>query len=318
MKRSQFTIICLFVYSSVSSMIASEDCNAHLASQLEMYSDDQNRVGFKRGGEIVIYAQYAAAMPFSEGYACVLNSYLHGCRCCASKWGVINSLGKQVIEFKYGFIDPFSEGLAVAHSEKGCGLIRPSGEVVLPLEYELVDSMVNGLAVVFKSFYSDSPSAGYVNNKGVIAIPFSFSTASPFKHPDFACVSVGGKWRGNGEMILLDLRHGIINRKGEFVVSPEWDTAEIVIAPDNRAIAVVSDDGLWGATLLDKGASVTKINAASPSRLEALESTWEFDSSIPVESIPEKVSSQGAPFFRGERCRSMGETTDLPGKEGPN
>jgi len=113
---------------------------------------------------------------FSEGLACVLrennfgfmdrngenvipykfglcNSFSEGLAAvsmggASRKWGYIDRRGKPVVDYMYDNVTEFREGLAAVKLKGKWGYIDRQGSVVLPFKYELAGEFNNGIAVV--------------------------------------------------------------------------------------------------------------------------------------------------------------------------
>ncbi len=64
------------------------------------------------------------------------------------KWGMINSLGQQVISCEYDNISPFLCGLAFASKGIYCGYIDKNNQIKIPFKYKLVSTFYDNVAFV--------------------------------------------------------------------------------------------------------------------------------------------------------------------------
>lgn len=166
-------------------------------------------------GGYAIEPQFAWASDFSEGLASVTPEG-------ATASGCIDHTGRLVIPAQYGHIWDFSEGIAWAGKGELSGAIDRQGNEVLPYKYELcaIHGTPNywfkeGLTFVQEgSWHEAGPVSRYfVDKEGKRALPgVEVGDAASFDHGVcFASESRGGLW-------------GLINRKGEWVVRPRYDS----------------------------------------------------------------------------------------------
>ena len=62
-----------------------------------------------------------------------------------SKWGYINSEGKEVIPPKYDTTFDFKNGIAIVKQNNYYGLIDKQENELLPFEYEMIEPCINGV-----------------------------------------------------------------------------------------------------------------------------------------------------------------------------
>ncbi|MDD3409362.1 MAG: WG repeat-containing protein [Eubacteriales bacterium] len=98
--------------------------------------DYVNRAGERLGGA------WAAALPFSEGYAGVTNA--------EGLAGFINESGAVVIELQYQGVGSFSEGYAAFRQKKKWGFVDARGTVVIEPIYKDAAAFVQGRCAVQK------------------------------------------------------------------------------------------------------------------------------------------------------------------------
>jgi hypothetical protein len=170
-------------------------------------------------GKTVIEPAWPDAGEFSEGLAAVRKSISSG-------WGYIDRTGKEVIAPKF-VMDaprPFREGVAAVRMEGKWGYVDKTGTVVIePRYYEALDfsegvAMVRETVVKNRRYGSSLPvetsggKCGFIDRKGIYAIPPQFDAASGFSE-HLAPVRTGGLW-------------GYIDRKGAMVIAPKFQLAE--------------------------------------------------------------------------------------------
>jgi hypothetical protein len=66
------------------------------------------------------------------------------------RWGYIDQKGDLIVNFKFDFAAPFSEGLAAVHSRGLAGYIDHYGRYVVQPEYGVATDFSRGIAVVSK------------------------------------------------------------------------------------------------------------------------------------------------------------------------
>lgn len=146
---------------------------------------------------------------FSEGLVAV---YRNG------KYGYMNKQRELMVPYQYQDANEFKYGLAIVIKNDKYGAIDQLGNNIIPLKFNYLSSYSDGLAQYTENnHWNDGYSYGYVNKKGEISIKAKWDDACRFSE-GLAAVRVGdyetGKW-------------GIINKTGNYVVKPEYDTAAI-------------------------------------------------------------------------------------------
>lgn len=104
---------------------------------------------------------------FSEGLAVVKKEQ-------DGKWGVIDTSGNTVIDFKFAAdsLSSFHSGLAKFTRNGKCGFINTKGEIVIPATYTYVSDFWDGYAVVTSSDFSRY---GLINTSGKQVLPMTYS-----------------------------------------------------------------------------------------------------------------------------------------------
>lgn len=153
-------------------------------------------------GEIVIQPQFFQAYNFDDsGLAAVVPEKSQG-------YGFINTQGELVIEAKFVQTDPigFSRGLAVVR-EKGSdlwGYIDKKGSYVIAPQFSSAKPFAgNGLAAA-----KSDDLYGYIDKTGAFLIPPRFQEAGDFDRNGYAIVREGDR--------------GLIDKKGNYVIKPEY------------------------------------------------------------------------------------------------
>lgn len=222
--------------------------------------------------EIVIPFQFLHAEDFSEGLAAVSNRAEGTGNNTTELYACIDSTGKLVTGYLYNRIYVFSEGLALVVKDGRYGYIDKTGAEVITPQFEDGASFSEGLAAVKKNglngfidksgrfvieprftracwvssfrdglapVYFPDDSGGFINKKGELVIPASFSYVSAFSE-GLALVQP----KGNHQ-------YGYINHKSEMIIKPEYDLS----LPFHEGVASVKKrraDGTTFFRIIDK------------------------------------------------------------------
>jgi len=138
---------------------------------------------------------------FGEGMYCVTNGW-------DGKYGFINAKGEVAVPFEFDKpCGVFSDGMATyTDSTDNIGFIDRQGKIVIPAQYLYAEKFSDGLAYV-----TNEEVTGFIDKSGKLLI----DTKSKFS-------SGGGFTKGFCVVIGDDDLMGIINKKGEIVVSLEF------------------------------------------------------------------------------------------------
>jgi hypothetical protein len=137
------------------------------------------KYGYKKDGEWVIQPKYDFADAFSEGVAVVS---LNG------KFGLVNTLGEQLVPFKYEKILSASEDLVAVRLNGKWGFINLSGETAVMFKYDDVRSFSEGYAAVMMN-----KRWGFIDAQGNQVISFKYTSVQPFSH-GLASVNNNGRY----------------------------------------------------------------------------------------------------------------------------
>ena len=83
-----------------------------------------------------------------------------------NKYGIINSKGEVVLDFKYDYIGDLGDGIRCAGLNDKYGYINNNGDVVIPFSYDTVESFSNGIAVVGVNKETEKDKVVEVSNSG--------------------------------------------------------------------------------------------------------------------------------------------------------
>jgi hypothetical protein len=151
-------------------------------------------------GRWVVEPAFEEALPFSEGLAAVRDK-------ATGLWGFIDRKGMMKIQPQFKECGSFREGLAYASTGKLGGYINKKGLFVIQPQFEGGSSFSQGFATVG----INDGIGGVIDKKGVVKYPGI--GISPFKGP-YAIADT---------IIDGDVRDGIIDKKGNYVVNPIYD-----------------------------------------------------------------------------------------------
>lgn len=144
-------------------------------------------------------------------------------------WGYIDTLGQWSITPRFDEAKDFSEGLAGVNVNGFWGYIDHSGQFVIRPQYSDVYNFSEGLAGVFNS----EKLFQYIDMNGAVVIKNdSMNDGSGFSN---GLARVWSNWKA-----------GFINKKGEFVIQPQYGNAQDF--SDGMAAVKVGSfpDGKWG------------------------------------------------------------------------
>lgn len=243
----------------VGTTVASENL-------IKINTGSRNGVGFiKYDGTVVVEPKYEGAYNFYEGLA---GAKLNG------KWGFIDEKGNVVVDFKYDYIDSFTEdGLARVEIDDNVGDINTKGEVVIPLEYKGDNSYSDGLALIRKDgerYFIDTTGkivlnvneyescfgfinglasvkkngkCGKIDTKGKLVIECQYDNIG-YLSEDLIAVKKDGKWgyiNSSGDIVIADIKN--VNKAN---TSNNQTTDELKIG--DKAIKYGTYTGIDGAT----------------------------------------------------------------------
>lgn len=111
-------------------------------------------------------------------------------------WGIMDTLGYQIIPPKHKRIMPYSEGLAGFQSLENSryGFIDLNGDEVISAKYEYVGDFDFGLAPVQRKGPSGKLLFGYINKAGEFIIDPQFDEAFGFNKEGWALVRINGEY----------------------------------------------------------------------------------------------------------------------------
>jgi len=128
-------------------------------------------------------------------------------------FGFIDETGRVIIDYKYYYAEPFSDGLALVKGDKGYGYINKQGKMCITGNFDVACSFSDGLAKVSDKG-EDNNNYYYIDTNGKIAFETKYYDAESFSNG----MAMVANTRGEGEI-------GFINTKGELVVPCIYDYA---------------------------------------------------------------------------------------------
>lgn len=144
-----------------------------------------------------------------------------------TKFGLIDSTGKEILPATYQLISDFSDGLALVNAMGKFGYIDTEGKLVIDALFEYAYPFNEGLAAAEKE-----GKVGFIDKTGQWVIAPQFDKVMPFAEGR-AGVFTMGKW-------------GFIDSKGNFIYQPQFES----VGYFNEGVCPVKLKGKWGA--LDK------------------------------------------------------------------
>jgi len=144
------------------------------------------------------------------------------------KWGFLDQYGKVAIELKYDKVSIFNNGFAVAKIGNDFFVINKTGAETKIDGEDIVD--VKQFSEGLDPFTNSDKASGYIDINGKVAIPAGFLTVGYFKN--------GLAWAKT-----TDKKVGYINKKGDWVIKPQFDAAKNF--DPVSGLARVKTDGKW-------------------------------------------------------------------------
>ena len=246
-----------------------------LAAVRDPSSKSRGKYGYiDHTGKYVIPPQFDEAFAFSEGFAGV---------CVSNLWGYIDKRGAFVIKPQYRSTAThgFAEGLVWVEVDGKWGCVNAKGQTVISFNFYEPSYFSEGLAPVttMDTNAPDFPgSMGYIDKAGALVIAPEFSLAWNFSG-GLARVAMAGKMcyiNKQGKTVFtittgvwadefseglanVSIRKGTgleawgyINRKGEFVIKPQFQQAK----PYYHGLAQVFLNGQGGYSYIDRSGKI--------------------------------------------------------------
>ena len=161
----------------------------------------------KRGKEII--------KPQYENLGNFENNQITACRKPVQEGkgacGVMHKNGKEIIPFKYYWVNPYKEGFYIAQDKPSSWIyINKHGRIPFGKRFYVADDYHQGLAMVCIT----AEKCGFINKKGEMKIEAEYEALSPIRQ-GIAAAMKNGKW-------------GFINRKGKVIIPFEYDWTGLI------------------------------------------------------------------------------------------
>ncbi len=155
--------------------------------------------------------------------------------------------GKVVIPFEYDDLGDYSEGLIWAEKDHKCGYLDIQNRVIIQFKYGQAYNFSEGLAAVGErdGYYSavmgrvPNFKIGFIDKSDNVVIPFQFKPQLASSTPEF---HEGLSPMGVSSNNYWGLNIGYINKKGEFIIKPIYESAE----PFENGLGKVQRNGKAG------------------------------------------------------------------------
>ncbi len=168
------------------------------------------------------------------------------------RYGFVDLKGNIVIDRKFSFAYPFSEGRALvtdySRGSTGNGFIDKTGELVVSMQFSDAESFCDGVAAV-EVIKDDKKRWGFIDLDGKFVVPPKFERVSNFaeglacvqlpeeeggnygyidKSEDFALPAIykdADSFYDNRAIVTMEnMKKGIIDRNGKFILQPEYSS----------------------------------------------------------------------------------------------
>jgi hypothetical protein len=143
-----------------------------------------------------------------------------------SKWGYVDSTGREVIACQFDEAGYFTEGISVVRQGSLYGAIDPIGKFVIPPVYPLLYECSDGVCAAMTE--SSLHKYIFLDKTGKVVLDKGYDNVVNF-HQGRTLVKEEGKWR-------------LIDKKGEQVMTDQFEDAY----PFNNGMATVKTNGKWG------------------------------------------------------------------------
>lgn len=249
--------------------------------------DDDKRFYINEAGRKLNAPEFEEAWMFSDGLAAVR---------IKGKWGYIDRKGKLAIPAKFDAADSFCGGRAVAAVKVGdalkFGFIDKTGKFVVEPTHHYISGFADGIAQFSNDikytqkptyFLQDGPATfGLMDSNGKVIVEPKYSTIFTFYdglaqttyQEKWGFIDKKGAWQENFRGYVTrnfsegmagaytpEDGYGYINKKGEFVIKPEFTE----VKEFSGGLAPVRKDKTWG--FIDKTGKLvisSKFRTAEP------------------------------------------------------
>lgn len=156
--------------------------------------------------------------------------------CVDAKWGYLDSFGTKVLDFKYDYVQDYSNGRALIQHGGKWGMLDEDGNEVLEPQYDNFDFMPDS----DKQLYSVSNNRvlhGAVDSNANIIVPVHYSKIRDFQEDRIAVRNEYNRW-------------GFVDRNAKEIIPAKYRVANDF----SEGLAVVYEKSRWGA--IDKEGNV--------------------------------------------------------------
>ncbi len=196
-----------------------------------------------KSGSFAIPAQFSEGHSFDNGIA-IVGIDVNG----VEKYGCIDKSGQFVLPPIYDDIcQYFNDGVTKITLNNRVGLIDRNANVLCQPKYDQIEGFREGVGIFFQN-----GNVGILNTAGREILPAKFKMVSSF-HEGLMAVAV---WKG------LSLKWGYINEASEFVIKPQFRSAErfcdgiALVESENNKFGYIDKTGKYVVTpQYDRGAS---------------------------------------------------------------
>ncbi|MDR0364624.1 MAG: WG repeat-containing protein [Bacteroidales bacterium] len=211
----------------------------------------QGKYGFvNKKGEIAIPPQFESALQFSDGLAAVAVEV--GQNFSVIKWGFIDKNGKFRVSPQFDEVHSFNEEKAFVkeHHNKKWGVIDTKGSLVILSQFDDATVFNENIAAIRLG-----DSWGFINEEGKIIVNPMFHAVLPYNGGIAAVYHEPLRWNfinkagtfvferhfqatsgffGNHALIAQNNKIGLIDKKGEIVVKPQFNNTFSYYLPNEK------------------------------------------------------------------------------------
>ncbi len=226
----------------------------YTAKDLKVFYNDKGLAGFKakKGGKVIIPAEYDYAENFKDGVAIVRKAgkwdFINAKGISlgyddlkyvgkdgllkvkkGSKWGVINKQGQTILPIEYDELGDITDKLISAKKGDKWGYINKQGQILIDFQYQYAYKFIDGIAKIIK----ENKTLAYINSKGQELIVGDKTQCTIDKKNHLVSVKKRGKY-------------GLFNTQGRQLIDYQYDDC----IQFNKDLAIVKQQDKYG--LIDK------------------------------------------------------------------
>lgn len=196
-------------------------------------------IGFiNQKGAMVIKPKYADTLGFYDDAFHKSREYQVAPVKVGKKWGIIDHKGNFIVKPRFDQTYGEFEGMVVVRVGEKWGAINSKGKLVVPTVYDGMSNFLDGYSEVRigereKWYYVDShgkliqPKQDILPSSSSVRLPFKMGEKYGFMD-EFGAIVIGPKFdqayffSGNACVVGINGKMGAINKKGDFIVSPDY------------------------------------------------------------------------------------------------